>query len=609
MSTAHTVLRAGPWQATLGDDGALTHVRVHGEEVLLRLMIVVRDDAWGTVPASVEILALEQDESGFAVELRGSAVGGDVHFEFHARLDGAPEGIEFAFDGVALQRFASNRIGFVALHPLRWSGHPVTVVHPDGSSSASSYPRRVAPHQPFLDVAGFRQSVSAGVVSIDFQGDVFETEDQRNWSDASFKTYSRPLSLPFPVQWQPGDQAHQKVRVTIEPDAGNGAVSHASPESTAFARSAVMAGMAGKAGASGEHSVSIRIAESRALPRIGLAVGPDDDLEALATVIADLAPDHLRIDVVVDEQVRGAEALRTALAQAVPVALAVHVGARPERALRLLRDSLVGHRAQLAAVMVFDLDAASTTDHAVGAIRIGLGEAIAGVPLIVGTDDNLAELNRNPVSIDRLQAAAVTFSLNPGVHDVRSGSVLETPDALGAMVATARGLAGGPVWLSPLTLRPRRNLYRQGATIDRVGRDDAASDERQHTPFAAAWLIATLAAAVDAEVAAVSLFEISGARGIVIAPDAAATALARVIAELTRAREAIVCQIGRPAEVAALALLDGTNPIPTLLAANRTDAPVEIELQPSGERLSLGPFDIVIHRPPVAAAAPGSSHA
>ena len=30
-------------------------------------------------------------------------------------------------------------------------------------------------------------------------GDVFEIEDQRNWTDGSFKTYSTPLSLPFPV--------------------------------------------------------------------------------------------------------------------------------------------------------------------------------------------------------------------------------------------------------------------------------------------------------------------------------------------------------------------------------------------------------------------------
>ena len=30
------------------------------------------------------------------------------------------------------------------------------------------------------------------------EGDTFEMEDQRNWTDASYKTYVRPLALPWP---------------------------------------------------------------------------------------------------------------------------------------------------------------------------------------------------------------------------------------------------------------------------------------------------------------------------------------------------------------------------------------------------------------------------
>ena len=36
------------------------------------------------------------------------------------------------------------------------------------------------------------------------EGETFETEDQRNWSDASFKTYGTPLHLPFPVEVEEG---------------------------------------------------------------------------------------------------------------------------------------------------------------------------------------------------------------------------------------------------------------------------------------------------------------------------------------------------------------------------------------------------------------------
>ena len=54
--------------------------------------------------------------------------------------------------------------------------------------------------------------------SIRFEGDLWEMEDQRNWTDASYKTYSTPLRLPYPVEIQEGDRVWQ--RVTIEARGG-----------------------------------------------------------------------------------------------------------------------------------------------------------------------------------------------------------------------------------------------------------------------------------------------------------------------------------------------------------------------------------------------------
>ena len=44
------------------------------------------------------------------------------------------------------------------------------------------------------------QSISHGTpgggeIVIRFEGDLFEMEDQRNWTDASYKTYSTPLRI------------------------------------------------------------------------------------------------------------------------------------------------------------------------------------------------------------------------------------------------------------------------------------------------------------------------------------------------------------------------------------------------------------------------------
>jgi hypothetical protein len=52
-------------------------------------------------------------------------------------------------------------------------------------------------------------------VQLAFYGDIFETEDQRNWSDSSYKTYSTPLHLPFPALVMEGETMQQQVVVTF----------------------------------------------------------------------------------------------------------------------------------------------------------------------------------------------------------------------------------------------------------------------------------------------------------------------------------------------------------------------------------------------------------
>src|SRR3546814_4656990 len=52
-------------------------------------------------------------------------------------------------------------------------------------------------------------------VDIRFEGDVFEMEDQRNWSDASFKTYCRPLALPRPFVLERGQSVDQSIVIRI----------------------------------------------------------------------------------------------------------------------------------------------------------------------------------------------------------------------------------------------------------------------------------------------------------------------------------------------------------------------------------------------------------
>jgi hypothetical protein len=91
------------------------------------------------------------------------------------------------------------------------------VNHPDGAETSGRFPTLVAPHQPFTNIAKLKHEVDGGVVEIAFEGEVFEMEDQRNWSDFSFKTYCRPLDQPRPYAVSIGTTIRHAIHFHVEP--------------------------------------------------------------------------------------------------------------------------------------------------------------------------------------------------------------------------------------------------------------------------------------------------------------------------------------------------------------------------------------------------------
>jgi len=56
-----------------------------------------------------------------------------------------------------------------------------------------------------------------GRLVLSFAGDSFELEDQRNWGDASFKTYCTPLRLGFPRAIKAGTEIAHRVEARFQP--------------------------------------------------------------------------------------------------------------------------------------------------------------------------------------------------------------------------------------------------------------------------------------------------------------------------------------------------------------------------------------------------------
>jgi hypothetical protein len=212
------MLRAGPISA-LYVDGDLRHIRIEGREVLRRVYFALRDRHWKTLPNAISNLRLHEREGGFSIDYDAECRDCEIRFRWSASIAGKADGsISWRAHGKALSGFLKNRVGWCVLHPVEGlAGARCEVQHSDGSAERGWFPRHISPHQPFLDIRAIRHEVLPGLsAEVRLSGDIFEMEDQRNWTDASYKIYSTPLALPFPAEMRPGEQVHQIVTLRLD---------------------------------------------------------------------------------------------------------------------------------------------------------------------------------------------------------------------------------------------------------------------------------------------------------------------------------------------------------------------------------------------------------
>ncbi len=213
-----TELRAGPLSLVF-EEGDLRYVRLQGREILRRVYVAIRDRNWGTIPPRLANLQKEIAADSFRITYDVENKQGEIDFFWKGTITGDAEGtIIFRMDGQARSTFLRNRIGFCVLHPLReCAGQPCVVEQVDGAVVEGAFPRYIAADQAFLNMRAVSHEVVPGVwAEVRFAGDTFEMEDQRNWTDASYKTYCTPLSLPFPAEVKAGTTISQSVTLRLK---------------------------------------------------------------------------------------------------------------------------------------------------------------------------------------------------------------------------------------------------------------------------------------------------------------------------------------------------------------------------------------------------------
>ncbi|HTP57539.1 MAG TPA: hypothetical protein VMM82_01395, partial [Spirochaetia bacterium] len=473
-------------------EGSVGSVFLGDDEVVRQVYFALRDRNWNTVPGVISDEDVRITSEGFLVTFSSTHQAGSIRFSWKGTLQGEGNGrLTFTLDGTALNSFLRNRVGFCVLHPMEVAGKPCTVTHPDGTTETASFPDLISPHQPFRQIRKLSYPVSPRTaVTIQLEGEVFEMEDQRNWTDASFKTYSTPLDLPFPVEQPAGSVVHQTILITPSEGAGLPARRRR------------------------EQAVSITLArqERFRLPQMGFLWrapfpnAPDILLDRLRR----LRPDYLRFDMHPGLHDPGemAEPLAAAVRLGAPLELAAFLGADEETEMTAIVRAVKQTGAALRRVLVFKEGKKSTPSPSLWTARKTLDSAGLSVALCAGTDAFFAELNRERP--DMSAADGVTFSINPQVHVFDNESMVQSLAAQAVTIRTALSFSSGkPVHVSPVTFRMRWN-----PNATEPEQSAGPPDPRQLSLFGAAWTAGSIHSLASAGADSVTYFETFGGRGL-----------------------------------------------------------------------------------------------
>src|SRR6185312_4837404 len=266
--------------------GGLRYLRMGDTEVARRIVVAVRDQAWNTVPGILSDVRIHQARDEFRITFSSRHEADELCFIWNCTIRGTADGsCSFSMDGSAVAPFPYRRIGIcVLLPPEEFAGRSFSATG-GGAAISGQLPLQVAPPGPSAGIdeplipAFARLALSGRHVSAEFSftGDHFEIEDQRNWTDASFKAYSRlPVVSAEPEHLAAGTRLQQAVSVSV-----------------------TRRGRAPRPRPPAVPQIVVGGETAAPMPEVGLSQA--DDLAApaprTAELLAQMAPAHLRADV------------------------------------------------------------------------------------------------------------------------------------------------------------------------------------------------------------------------------------------------------------------------------------------------------------------------
>jgi len=478
------------------ENGSIRWIKSNGVEIVRMIYSAVRDHNWGTIEPEITEEKIEEYETGFLIETRVKYRKSDIYFEADYKITGNGNKLDFEMKGEVKSTFMTNRTGFCVLHPIKeCSGKMCIVIHPDETSEEAVYPEFISPYQPMINISGLEWKPAENIrAKLQFSGDVFEMEDQRNWTDASYKTYCRPLSLPFPYKINKGEKIQQKIVLEIQN----------TPQTEVV-----------------EEPVLFNIDTNKRfkIPEIGVgATSRKEKIEhSEATILKQLPIQHLRTELKLFEknwiQILKRTEEESCLLE-LPVFLVLYFSDAFKYELVALQNTFQDKKIKVKYVLVVGKNHLPN-DLIYDEIFSELKFIFPAAKIGAGVNAYFAELNRNRPQSKK--AEFISFAVCPQIHAFDNSLLVENMEAQKFAVESAKHIfSEKPIFVSPVTLKQRFNVVATSNEAEcKSGELPSQVDVRQNSEFSAQWLLGSLKFLAQSGAELVTYFETVGWRGFI----------------------------------------------------------------------------------------------
>jgi len=538
---------------------SVRNVTIDGFDVAQTITFSVRDKSWGTVESTNWSSSIETTNGRIDITMTGRFTSEDIDLEATIKLRTDGKGsLFYDVSAVALRDFERARIGICVMHPARLAGELLEVTTPD-SRYSTVFPDEISASRVISNIVSLRHGTGANNhVVFDFEGELFEFEDQRNWTDSSYKTFCTPLSLPWPVSVSSGDLVEQSLRIST--DGGSASVRTwdvASRSATA--------------------SVHVDLESvGDPMPSIGVLCVADPD--ALSTAVR-LGLPHVRMSL--DAQSDSASTDLTAAIEGLGdshTMLELEIVAASPNDLPKVHDLVAELDDRLTSVFVFDRETQITSVEYESALEDLRNHANVNIGGGSGSNFGAINFNFDRVAFDSMQI--LTFPMSPQVHYTDFFSVVENLDAQSVVADNGKRIAGErPLSIGPITLLPRR------------AGDPLGKDSRSDSLFCAAWTVASMEKLIPSDAESLTYHQIGGDAGIGT-EDGSLTPTYHLLADLGEFRGAtwLPVTVGdASARVGVIALKRRSECL--LIVANVGPQPIDIDLDLPSTDVTLRMLD------------------